>query len=64
VGGQARVFTLNVDEELEAAERFDVRAVPATLLFLNGQERGRLTGFHDQAALLALVKSGQTDNEE
>ncbi len=57
LGGQARVFTLNVDEEREAAERFDVRAVPATLLFVGGRERARLVGFHDQAALLALVRA-------
>lgn len=61
LNGRARVFTLNVDEELEAAERFDVRAVPATLLFIGGQERGRLLGFHDKADLLALVKSGQPE---
>jgi len=64
VGDQARVFTLNVDEELEAAERFAVRAVPATLLFVGGEERARLVGFHDEAALLALVESAQPANEE
>jgi len=55
--GRARVFTLNVDEELDAAERFDVRAVPATLLFIGGAERARLLGFHDRAALLNFLKT-------
>lgn len=57
LAGQARVFTLNVDEELEAAERFDVRAIPATLLFVGGRERARLVGFHDGAALVAFVRA-------
>ena len=59
LGDQARVFTLNVDEELEAAERFDVRAIPATLLFVGGRERARAVGFHDQAALLELVRDAR-----
>ena len=58
LGDQARVFTLNVDEELEAAERFNVRTIPATLLFVNGRERARLVGFHDRNALRQLVRSG------
>jgi thioredoxin 1 len=42
--GRARVFTLNVDEELPAAERFGVRSIPAVLLFVGGTEKARLIG--------------------
>lgn len=42
--GQVRVFTLNVDEELPAAVRFDVLAIPALLLFVGGQEVARWVG--------------------
>ncbi len=55
--GRARVFTLNVDEELAAAERFDVRAIPAVLLFVDGTERGRLVGAFDRSALVHLLTS-------
>ena len=64
LGGRARVFTLNVDEELDAAERFDVRAVPATLLFIGGAERARLVGFHDRVELLNLIQSNTAASEE
>jgi thioredoxin 1 len=42
--GTVRVFTLNVDEELPAAVRFDVLAIPALLLFDSGQEVARWVG--------------------
>lgn len=54
--GRARVFTLNVDEELEAAQRFGVLAIPATLLFVNGEERGRLVGAVGAEALIHLIQ--------
>jgi thioredoxin 1 len=54
--GQARVFSLNVDEELEPAERFGVRAIPATLLFVGGEEKARRIGVVDRAALVHLLR--------
>lgn len=54
--GRARVFTLNVDEELEAAERFGVRSIPAVLLFDRGVELGRMVGDDlTRADLLTLL---------
>jgi thioredoxin 1 len=41
---EVRVFTLNVDEELPAAEANNVRQIPAILLFKNGKETARLYG--------------------
>ena len=49
--GRLRVFTLNVDEELPAAVRFDVLAIPALLLFVQGQEVARWVGDLDWDAL-------------
>ncbi len=55
--GRVRVFTLNVDEELEAALRFGVRSIPAVLLFVGGEERARLVGDAiGRAALIDLVE--------
>jgi thioredoxin 1 len=54
--GWVRVFTLNVDEELEAARRFGVLSIPATLLFVGGEERARLLGAVDRAALIELLR--------
>jgi len=56
MGGQARVFTLNVDEELEAAVRFGVHSIPATLLFVGGEEKARLIGVIERASLVNLLR--------
>jgi thioredoxin 1 len=56
LGRRARVFTLNVDEELEAAVRFGVRTIPATLLFVGGEEKVRLLGVADRATLVNLLR--------
>lgn len=63
--GRVRVFTLNVDEEPDAARRFGVHSVPAALVFAGGAERGRLYGALDRAALLRLLAPhlNETDAE-
>ena len=53
--GQVRVFTINVDEELPAAERFRVLSIPATLLFVGGEEKARLIGVVDRNQLAELL---------
>jgi len=55
-GDSARVFTLNVDEELDAARRFDVLTIPTTLLFVGGVERARVVGDTDAASLVNLLQ--------
>jgi thioredoxin 1 len=56
LGAKARIFMLNVDEELEAAIRFGVHTIPATLLFVDGEERERLLGVVDHSALVNLLR--------
>ena len=56
LGGAARLFTVNVDEEPEAAVRFEVHAIPATLVFVDGEERARHIGGADRAALIHLLR--------
>lgn len=53
--GKIRVFTLNVDEELPAATRFGVHSIPATLLFVGGEEKTRIIGVTDRTTLTATV---------
>lgn len=61
---RARVFTLNVDEELEAAERFGVRSIPAVLLFVGGEEKNRLVSEHlTREHLVHLLRPYLTETE-
>jgi len=50
-----RVFTLNVDEELPAAVRYGILSIPATLLFVNGEERVRHIGNVTRTELWEMV---------
>ena len=54
--GKLRLFTLNVDEELSAAVRFGVLAIPALLLFVEGHEAARWVGIVDIAAVRSQLK--------
>jgi thioredoxin 1 len=43
-GGRVKVGKLNVDENQKAAERFGINAIPAVLLFKNGEVVETLIG--------------------
>lgn len=64
LGGRARVFTLNVDEELEAAQRFGVLSIPATLLFVGGREQARRVGVLNADALVDLLRPHLSEADE
>lgn len=55
LGNRARFFTLNVDEEPDAAARFGVLSIPAVLVFAQGQEKTRAVGDFDRSALIQLL---------
>ena len=52
-----RMFTLNVDEEIEAAVDAGVRVAPTLVRYRDGREVERLEGAIDRPALLAWLAS-------
>ena len=56
IGDRARVYTVNVDEELPAAQRFRVHAIPSVLLFADGLERERVVGITTSTILVNLLR--------
>ncbi|WP_155919302.1 MULTISPECIES: thioredoxin [unclassified Mycolicibacterium] len=52
---EVTVVKVNIDENPEAARRFQIMAVPTTVLLLDGTEAGRFTGAVSKAALLRFV---------
>ena len=63
LGSRARVFSLNVDDEPEAAAQFGVLSIPTTLLFVGGKEAARLHGVLDHATLLSALQPFITSPE-
>ena len=55
-GRGLKVGKVNVDEEKELAERFDVMSIPTVKIFSGGKEVGSFVGFMPKEDVLAYVK--------
>ncbi|CAM3619718.1 thioredoxin [Erysipelothrix urinaevulpis] len=55
--GEAAIVKVNVDEESELAQRFDVMSIPTLILFKDGKPVGRQTGFLPKPELEKFIKS-------
>ncbi|KAL5705701.1 hypothetical protein ACHQM5_023968 [Ranunculus cassubicifolius] len=42
--GKIKCFTIKADEEIEVAEKYDVKVVPVVVLFRNGKQYESVTG--------------------
>ncbi len=51
-----KVGKVNVDEEMELAQRFGVMTIPTLLLFENGKVVNQSVGFINKQQILALTK--------
>ena len=54
--GRLRVAKLNVDENPATAERFNVRSIPALLIFKDGREVDRIVGAQPKTAILQRLQ--------
>lgn len=68
LAGRVKVGKLNVDQNPGVAARYDIKGVPAFVLFVGGKEVARRVGAHSKAQLLqflernlSTVKSGAED---
>jgi thioredoxin 1 len=52
------ITKLNVDENAQLASQYDVMSIPTTILFKEGKEIGRQTGFAGKQAFEDLIKKG------
>ena len=53
--GVLKVGKLNVDEEMEIARRHGIMAIPTMILFRDGNEAARFTGFADKETILSRL---------
>ena len=52
------IAKINVDENNQMPAKYEVMSIPAVVLFKNGQEIGRQTGFSGKEAYEELMKRG------
>jgi thioredoxin-like negative regulator of GroEL len=56
LAGRVRVSKMNVDENPLISERFQIRSIPALLLFRGGQEVDRIVGAQPKSEILRRVE--------
>jgi thioredoxin 2 len=54
--GKARLAKVNTDQHADAAIRYQIRGIPALILYRNGGEAGRLAGARPAAQIEAFVR--------
>ena len=53
--GKVKVGKVNVDEEIELAQRFQVASIPTILIFKNGQLAETSIGYRPKEDIVALL---------
>ena len=53
--GRVKIGKVNVDDEGELANAFGVNAIPALIVFKNGQEAAKYVGFCKRDKILSLL---------
>lgn len=52
---KTKIVSINIDEESELAERFEVLSIPCLVLFENGKEVARSVGFKSKDEIMTLL---------
>ena len=53
--GKVKIGKINVDEQGELANAFSINAIPAVIVFKNGQETAKNVGYCKKEKLLSLL---------
>lgn len=56
VAGTAKVGKINVDEEMELAQAFNVMSIPTLVVVKDGKVANQTVGFQSKEALMNLLK--------
>jgi thioredoxin 1 len=54
--GKAKVGKINVDEQESLARQFGIMSIPTLIIFKNGQQMEKVSGFRQQNVISAMIK--------
>ena len=57
IQGKARVIKVDIDKSVEAAQTYNVQAVPTFMIFRNGRIMWRHSGMIDKASLMRQINA-------
>lgn len=52
---KTKIVSINIDEESELAEKFEVSSIPCLILYKNGKEIKRSVGFKNKDEIMTLL---------
>ncbi len=55
LSGKVKVVKVNVDEESQLASQYGISSIPSVYLFVDGQAKENLVGFHQKQDYLDLI---------
>ena len=62
--GKVSFVKINIDENQEYSQKYSVMSIPTTILFKDGEEVGRQTGFAGREGFEELIQKGFVDTGE
>lgn len=54
--GKAKVFKMNVDENMNVPQRYGIRGIPTLIVFKGGQEQERIVGAVSREAIANAIE--------
>ena len=59
MGERIRVIKIDVDQNEELANQYNIQSVPTLMIFMNGEEKYRQSGVHTKAQLMNTLNGIQ-----
>ncbi|MFH0821091.1 MAG: thioredoxin [Candidatus Peregrinibacteria bacterium] len=56
VGGKAKIFKVNVDDNGELAQKYGIMSIPALKIFKDGEVVEEMVGVHSKKQLLEVIE--------
>jgi thioredoxin 1 len=56
VGGKAKIFKVNVDDNNDLASQYGIMSIPALKVFKDGEVVEEMVGVHDKKALMEIIE--------
>jgi thioredoxin 1 len=56
VGGKAKIFKVNVDDNNDLASQYGIMSIPALKVFKDGEVVEEMVGVHDKRALMEVIE--------